>query len=278
MGTCRMGNLHTTFIDYINPYMRAGQQSKTYNYKNTRIDIQPITYTTKLSDVRDVLKYMQGNVENNIDPNYLIDPNENINFFKTFFRGHWMNSYDQKLLKKPGEPINGIDNNYDLYIFEVCSLREIKFKNSKYGKEFEGKNLLWNIITNYNSLNFEVEDFEIIHNDIDVIKNTLNEINQLINNKPILIIGPYLLNKDMLRIEHDIDMKTNEYVNNSRKEVQNILKEVIKLYPNIEYFDMTEEVKKQYIIVDDTNPYHFNNIGQKIMSDIILNWIEKQIS
>lgn len=81
-GTCRVCNLFTAeYVSKIIPYVNAGDQSRIYKYKNATIHAQPITYTTKLSDTRDVLKYMYGNVENNIDPNSITNPNINLIFF-----------------------------------------------------------------------------------------------------------------------------------------------------------------------------------------------------
>lgn len=277
LGTCRTCDIKTRFICKINPYVNAGDQSKIYKYKDIMIHTQPITYTTKLSDVRDILKYLKGNVENNIDPNYPTDPNHNINFFKTFFRGCNIRGFVEKIIKKPGEPIDGINNDYDFYIFEVCSLRQIKFKNANYGKEFEGKNLLWNIdIYNHNTIKFQKEDFEIIHNDINIIKETFKEIVQLTNNKPILIVGPYLLkNTKNNQIDHEVDRPPTDYVNNHRKEIQDILKEMINMYSHIDYFDMTEYVKTKNILFDE---YHFNDEGTIILSNKILEWINSKLS
>lgn len=278
MGTCRVCNLLTTeYIGKINPYVNAGDQSRIYKYKNAIIHSQAITYTTKLSDTRDVLKYMYGNVENNIDPNSITNPNINLNFFLTFFRGFNIRSFHEKLLKKPGEFIDGIDNNYDLFIFEICSLREIKFLNDKYGKEFKGKNLLWNIdVYNHNTIKFQKEDFEIIHNDINIIKETFKEIVKLTNNKPILIVGPYLLkNTNNNQLDHEVDRSPTDYVNNYRKEIQDILKEMINMYSHIDYFDMTEYVITKNILFDE---YHFNDEGKIILSNKILEWINTKLS
>jgi hypothetical protein len=137
LGTCRVSNLPLKSIKFINPNMDAGNSSKLYvTEKNIEIHCQPITYSTKLADVRDILKYLQGKIYENMDPN------KDINLFNIFFRRINKSAFDNKILKKPGEIINNKDNNYDVYIFEICSTREIIFKNDKYGKEYINKNLI----------------------------------------------------------------------------------------------------------------------------------------
>ena len=81
MGSCRVSTLNTKAIRHINEYMNGGHQSKIYEYNQVKIHTQPITYTTKLSDVRDCLKYLHGKIYKNIDQN------NDINFFKIFFSG-----------------------------------------------------------------------------------------------------------------------------------------------------------------------------------------------
>ena len=271
MGTCRVSTLKTKVIRHINKYMNGGGQSKIYEYNQVKIHTQPITYTTKLSDVRDCLKYLHGKIYNNIDPN------NDINFFKIFFRGIDKKAFDKNMLIKPNEIIDGNNNNYDLFIFEICSLREIIFKTTKYGKQYYNKNLNWNIdVGSHNTIDFKKEDFEIIHNDKDRVNKTLEEICILCKNKPILIIGPYLLKKDTISKTPwgDIDLNKYDYVNQSRKDVQNLLLESINRFDNIDYFDMSEYVKEGNILVDQ---YHFNKTGKKILSDYILKWIDKHI-
>jgi len=61
LGTCRVSTLPVNFIKYINPNMDGGGNSKLYvTDKNIEIHTQPITYSTKLADVRDILQYLQG--------------------------------------------------------------------------------------------------------------------------------------------------------------------------------------------------------------------------
>ena len=53
--------------------------------------------------------------------------------------------------------------------------------------------------------------------------------------RPILIIGPYLLKKDTISKTPwgDIDLNKYDYVNQSRKDVQNLLLESINRFDNI---------------------------------------------
>ncbi len=65
-----------------------------------------------------------------------------------------------------------------------------------------------------------------------------------------------------------------EYVNKYRKKIQDDLIYCIKKYNNIDYFDMTLFIEKENILLDQ---YHFNFKGQKILTDFILNYINKNI-
>jgi hypothetical protein len=94
LGTCRVSNLPATFIKFINPDMDGGGCSKLYvTEKNVEIHTQPITYSTKLADVRDILKYLQGKIYEHMDPN------NDISLFNTFFRGINQRAFDNKILK-----------------------------------------------------------------------------------------------------------------------------------------------------------------------------------
>lgn len=266
LGTCRVGNLLMEHEKYINPYMDSGTQSKIYNYNKIKIHTQPITYTTKLADVRDILKYLQGKIYANKVPN------EDINFFNLFFRGLNIRSFQEKILKLPGEIIEGDSNDYDLYVFEVCSLREIIFKNEIYGSEYQGKNLIWNLDAGeHDKTILNHEDFVTV-DFIRTAQQCFEEINELCKCKPILIIGPYLLKHDSN--EHtkwgEADIPSNDYVNYYRKQVQERIKFCIKGYQNMSYFDMTEYTQTKNILRDQ---YHFNQLGQKILSDTILSYI-----
>jgi hypothetical protein len=250
--------------------MNGGAQSKLYKFNNCRIHCQPITYTTKLADVRDNLKYLQGKIYQEKNPNL------DINFFNIFFRGIDKKQFFNKTLKKPGEIINGQDNNYDLYIFEICSTREILFNTNKYGEEYFGKNLNWNIdIGNHNTIYFNKNDFLIIDNLNNSLK-ILEEINELCKGKKILIIGPYLLKNDTNERTPwgEIDLDVKEYVNKYRNKVINDLKHICSKFENIDYFDMSEYISKENILQDQ---YHFNKKGKNILSNVILSWINKNI-
>ena len=144
MGTCRVcltdilpkKKKRFYLKKYIN-YHIVGHHSKVYIYMNknnkkVRIHTQPITYTTKLADVMNCLEYLQGK-------NYNIDPNTDINFFNIFFRGIKKRAFNKKLLIKPNQKIEGDNNNYNMYIFEICSIREIIFDTDKYGEEHKNK-------------------------------------------------------------------------------------------------------------------------------------------
>ena len=254
--------------------MDGGGCSKLYiTEKNIEIHCQPITYSTKLADVRDILKYLQGEIYENIDPN------NDITLFNIFFRGLNNSAFDKKIIKKPGEIINGKDNNYDLYIFEICSTREIIFKNDKYGKEYINKNLIWNIdVGSHNKIIFDESDFNIIDNIYNIEKN-IEEINILCNNKKILIIGPYLLKNDTAyKIswgDEIYNFNKLDYVNKFRKKVKDNLLLCIKNYDNIDYFDMSDLIQNKDILADQ---YHFNQEGQKYLSDFILHYIDKNIN
>jgi len=207
-----------------------------------------------------------------------MDQNNDISLFNTFFRGINKRAFDNKILKKPGEIISGKDNNYDLYIFEVCSTREIIFKNDTYGKEYVNQNLIWNIdVGSHNKVIFNESDFDIIDNIHNIEKN-IKEINDLCNNKKILIIGPYLLkntNEGKISWGDEIySFNRFEHVNNFRKKVKDDLLYCIRLYPNIQYFDMTEFVQSKNILSDQ---YHFNEEGQEILSSFILNYINTNL-
>ena len=258
--------------------MIAGDGSNIYKYKNhgneIHIHCQPINYTTKLSDARDTLKYLQGNIYEKKDPNY------DLTFFNIFFRGIHKKAFDEKLVIKPGEIIASTDknNDYDLYVIEVCSLREILFQTTKYGHDYINKNLPWNINlgAEHNTFNFSVDEFKILHNDPNRVGKDINEICSLVKNKPILIIGPYTLSVDTNTRTPwgEIDLPDNAYVNKYRREVQLLINEKINDVQNIEYFDMSEEIRKNDLLL---NQYHFNDRGRRILSAYIIDWIERQL-
>lgn len=273
LGTCRIGNLYncSIFIDRaINPYI-ISQTSRLYidNNSGTKIITQPINYTTKLADIRDVLLYLQGKIYSDINPN--LDET----FFNIFFRGIHKYSFDNRQLKLPGEIIEGINNDFSSYIFEVSSCKEIIFNTKKYGDVYLGNNLPWNVdIGENNTIMFDKNDF-VIYNDIERSKKILYEINELCKNRPILIIGPYLLKKDTnikTSWGEETDILDLEFVNNSRKSVQDMLKCIVSDYENIDYFDMTEYVLNDDILEDQ---YHFNNIGRHLLTTKILDFIKK---
>ncbi len=279
LGTCRVCYHYLPIVKTINKYMVAGQASFIYKFnvngKDVRIYCQPINYTTKLSDARDTLKYLQGKLYKNKDPN------RNLTFFNIFFRGIHKLAYDENDVKKPGEIIDPADsdNDYDLYVIEVCALREILFKTTKYGRVYLNKNLPWNIELGeeHNTFNFQKDEFRIIHNDPGRVRKDIEEICGLVNNKPILIIGPYTLPSDtnIRTAWGEIDLPDNAYVNKYRSEVQVLINEQIKDVQNIEYFDMSEEIRSNNLLVDQ---YHFNDRGRHILSAYILDWVKSQIT
>ena len=275
-GTCRVSALPAKCIKELN-LMEGGMQSKLYETEDKiRIHTQPITYSSKLADVRDILKYMRGEIYQDKDPN------TDKTFFDIFFRGITQRAFGgNKHVRLPREIVDGNDNDYDLYIFEIGSVREILFKTEKYGKEYYNKNLLWNIdIGIHNTIDFQREDFQIIDTKQN-IESIFKEINQLCNNKNILIIGPYLINDKIVQQDADEQniyieniSEQTKYINDYRIDVQNKLKLCIEKYDNIDYFDMTELIQQNDILKDQ---YHFNVEGQFMLSCYILNWINLKI-
>lgn len=273
MGTCRVSNLLGLTWEYLN-YFSAGGHSKLYEYNGIKILAQPVTYTTKLADTRDALLYMRGLLYEGMDPNH------DETFFHLFFRGLSRYCFDAKLIKRPGEVVYGVDNHFSAYIFEINSLREILFKNNKYGDVYVNKNLPWNLdIGAHNTVTFDKDDFVMMDNknDLGRICQIFSEINHLCDYRPILIVGPYLLPNDTREKEkwgeNDV-LDPNEYVNRSRRWVQDVLKIMVDVFPNMEYFDMTRDIAQGDFLLEQ---YHFNDAGNRILTAKMLDFIDRHV-
>ena len=214
--------------------------------------------------------------------------------FFNIFLGH-TKRHSRKKFKKTGEAIDGINNDYDFYIFEICSTRVIRFKTDKYGEEYVGKNLLWNIDignaldvnferwknnvgpeSDINTIHFSKDDFELIENE-EHVSLLFEEINILCDKKPILIIGPYLLKEDTMKqtLWGEVDTRTDriEYVNAYRDKVRMCLINYVKKFDNIDYFDMSEHIDCDDVLRDQ---YHFNAKGTQIMTDVVMEWLHSK--
>jgi hypothetical protein len=272
MGTCRIANLAGVRWDqYINPF-NAGGHSKVYDYYGVKIVTQPITYTTKVTDTRDALLYMRGWIYEDKDPN------EDETFFNLFFRGLNRSAFTEKKLKKPGETVYGTDNHYSAYVFEINSLREILFATTKYGESYLYKNLPWNIdIGFHNTLPLEKDDFLMVSPSTERVLHLFQVLQYLCDDKPILIVGPYLLKTDHRQEEtwgeNDV-LDPHQYVNHSRRNVQGMLKEAVSHFPSMEYFDMTELIFQhdEPLLLEQ---YHFNEYGQYLLTQRVLEFVDK---
>lgn len=275
MGTCRTCNLKLSIISKVNKWMHCGCFSNKYLLKDDKqieIYCQPINYTTKLKDIRDSLYYLNNLIYSNKNPN------NDLSFFKIFFRGMNMKAFEEKIIPKPGQEFVK-NNDFDMYIFEICSIKEILFNTNKYGNEYNGMNLPWNISIDIYNQTFDFSENEFIMDKFNIKKaeNNFKDIIKVTNNKPILVIGPYTLKEDTN--EHvnwgESDVGKFEYVNNVRIKTQDILKNIISKYDNVTYFDMSKYTNKKDIMGEHN--YHFNDEGQEILISTIKNWIKKHL-
>ena len=155
----------------------------------------------------------------------------------------------------------------------------ILFNTNKYGNEYIGMNLPWNISIDIYNQTFDFSENEFITDKFNIKKaeNNFKDIIKVTNNKPILIIGPYTLKEDTN--EHinwgESDVGKYEYVNKIRIDTQNILKKIISKYNNVTYFDMSKYTNEKDIMGEHN--YHFNEEGQEILISTIKNWIKNHL-
>lgn len=223
-GTCRVCNLLNKNIKYIKTIREW--HSKHYKINNhINIYTQPVNYTTKLIDILDSIYYMNGKLYNYLNPLF------NTSLQSIFFRGH---------IQKPINFINPKTHpslditkkiNYSKIIIEVSSIKKNIINTKKYGGDFYLKNLPWKLLTGYehNNIFFKENDFIIKELTKEECFDILNKIKKEVD-CDIMIIGPY------------ISKHVPEYVNDIRKNIQNILKEFCLLH-NWTYFDLSETIK-----------------------------------
>lgn len=241
-GSCRLSRLAFDLMKNINFNEKIILDSQhnflyRFDYKNYKIEIitQPTHYTTKLYDIYDNIKYIKKKIYQNIDPyvdktfqEMFLNINININ-----------NKHKPRLISDEYSLLN--DYNFhelrkkekkfkiDMVIFEICSLKFNKIITKKYGDEYYGKNLPTKIdLKNQNF--FDKSDLEIINLSEEEIFDILNKIDNMLDNIPIMIVGPNVM------------WLNNDYVNNYRKNIQNILKKYCNKKKNFYYFDMSNDI------------------------------------
>lgn len=251
-GTCRLCYpLHDkiTFVKELRKY-----HSRHYRInKDINIYTQPVNYTTKLIDVLDSIYYMKGKLYNNLDPK------NNKVLSSIFFRGH--QTTDDFISPNTHPNMNNSNIKFDKIIMEIFSIKQYIINTKKYGDEFYLKNLPWKINSGgyeHNKINFDKDDFIIKRMNKEECFDILNKIKKEAN-CDILIIGPY------------ISKKVPDFVNDERRETQNILKEICSLN-GCDYFDLSETIENCDI---ENSHTHINEYGRKVLGNEIYNFIIK---
>lgn len=248
-GTCRMCYLNHHNIKFIKELRKYHSRYYKIN-DNINIYTEPVNYTTKLTDVLDSIYYMKNKLYKNLDPF------NNKSLQSIFFRGH---KTINDVIKPNTHPYN---NDYKIkfnkIIIEVFSIKQYIINTKKFGDDFYLKNLPWKINTGYehNNIRFNKNDFIIKELNKKECFEILDKIKKEVNCS-IMIIGPY------------ISKRVPDFVNNERKNTQNILKEYC-YKNNLTYFDLSESIEKYNIERDNT---HFNELGNNILSNEIYKFI-----
>lgn len=255
--TCRIAYLDHPEIKHIKLLKKL--HSNHYKLNDNNIFTQPVNYTVKLRDVLDSILYLKGQY----DLSFLTNTNNKIindilhQFNKMFFTFSAAETIPPKTY-----PLKQITSNkeiiFDKCVLEIWNLKEYIFNSGP----FINKNLPFKIQSVHRSYNknlFNIKEYNTqeTHEIIKYIKNLIK--------CPILIVGPYL-------------SKTRpKEVNDERKKTQDILKSICNI-ENIQYFDMTDEIRKnQSIIISnigkESDETHWSDEGKKIISKVIYDFL-----
>ena len=270
LGTCRMSSLgkrvkleETTKSSLTGG---GGGLGNVYSLGSTIFVCHPFNYTTKLQDAVDSLEYLNGTLDIGGK-----SANESRSMFNLYCRGYGDECFEKREMTEPGE---GLD--YDMYVIEVCSLRRIVIKTRRFGEEFYGKNLPWNIeIENcHQKISSAPEDFDVTDMSAIQVADAIERIRVLTRNR-VAFIGPYLLPYiPSGRSKHgEDDGIPVEKINKRRSSVASLLKGGCEKN-GVGYMDMTEDLRKCPELL--RNQYHFSQEGEEVMLDKILKLVRKE--
>jgi hypothetical protein len=262
-GTCRVSSLTGDGLRLIRRTKHkttAVPVAVTYQDAHAVYECQPFNYTTKLQDVIDAIRYLQGDLLEGS-----VSANDDETFYSLFCRGFDKACFERRECREPGSW-----SSFDLVVAEVSSLRQVIIRTDRFGNRFKGLNLPWNILLEepHRLMDLHPEDFEIIEPTQPAVDAMLKELVD-ITGCPLLIIGPYLLpepprTRTLYGEDDDIPI---DKINSRRREVASLLTNS-RHRSLFSYFDMTDHLAAEPGLL--SNQYHFDDRGNGIIYRRIL--------